>query len=700
VGSKQVKNINNLQAGQLPVHEARNPGSARYSNGLIEATGARFIGGRVTHANGTTPPENHLFKNDFVPYPDGKTYLRNTDKSPADTTSALTADLPATGIAESLNDKISRMINGQLHLSKTGIADNAYNQTGKYNKFDIGLTNANARLVSSTGDIIYVSKDIRYCRAIIYTEPTDVTQYWTTLGTKKFWKSEVDYLLGGVTLDRQQDDTGSKPITICNGKEAISDYTEIYHDIVFYSNLRASINISPIIYTIKKGWYKPTASTSLYLVGKMKMFSGSPKDPRRYAYTAGEINDTQLSDVSVNTDNSRQDQIGMDDVYVMRWSVAGTEDQIDYNLDDSDVQALNVPYAWTSQPPGATAKTFFFSTARNKVVRLRRCGVAQFVDNTGTSQATTGERDFYVGFTKLAVGAGDGNVRTVGGSAGDAYLATLGEKPLWVEPGYQGVFAGTEEAEYLISNEQSTTSFTVQKIASIGSGSATTDYCDAATTLYGNIYFITKRGVARLQFSTERNSYIPVITDIVDMGFSKPLSIASSKELNCIILFCEDGRFVQIAPDTGAVSVVRFASPSTSVDLYSPVGVCTESGEVKFVWVSGTTYRQTFLSRNTVSATNLRTTFFGAFPESYTKINKVFIALSDSFGGRVKASSQIEWQDIEYTGEEIQARNFTGIKQLYLRDFVANESEGRGIDISFEADENMNIAYVAVEGEV
>ena len=592
MGSKRIRFYNNLQAGQLPHHEANNPSSQRYNNGLIQASGARFIGGRVTHANGTTQPSSHLFLSEFVPYPDGKTYIRNTDAAGADTVAALSADTSA-GVIESLSDKLPRLVNAQAHLAKTGIADNNYNQTGKYNKFDIGLVDVGARLASSTGDVIYVSQDIRYCRAITYTDPTDIVQYWGLVGVRSFHRDEQHYTGGSRNFNRSRDDTGINPITIVQGKESVSDYTDLVADLgLTYRKFSAYIDISPKIYTIKKGWYKPTASVSLYLVGKMKMFSGSPRDPRQYSHHFPSIDDSNLHALDLNTNSVRQNQTGLDDVFILRWAT-GTEDQITYSLNDTDVQALDLAYGLTSQPPGAIAKTFYFSTARNKVVKLRRCGIAQFVDNTAGG-LTNGERDFYVGFTALASAPGSGNTRVLGAAAGDPYLATLGKKPTWVEPAYQGVFAGTQDGEFLIANEQSQATFTIQKISSVGSGSDTTDYCDCSTSLYGNIYFITKRGIARLQFSQERNSFIPVITDTIDMGFAKPLSIASSKTLNCIIVFCQDGSWIQISPDTGAVSVVDFVAPSTDSALYSPVGVCTENGEVKFIWVSNSVYVQSF----------------------------------------------------------------------------------------------------------
>ena len=73
--------------------------------------------------------------------------------------------------------------------------------------------------------------------------------------------------------------------------------------------------------------------------------------------------------------------------------------------------------------------------------------------------------------------------------------------------------------------------------------------------------------------------------------------------------------------------------------------------------------------------------------------------MSDSFGGKVRVSSQSDFQQIDYTSAEIAAGSFTGVKKIDAIDVVGNNGEGRGVEVIFEANEPMNIAYIAVEGE-
>lgn len=702
--------VNTLQAGQLPEHEANNPSSPRFANGLLIANGARFVGGRVTHANGTTKSSQHLFRTDFVPYPDGRTYLRNTDKTADDTSSTLPSDTAA-GTSESLNDQLDRFLNNQTALASAGISDLNYRSTGKYDKFTNGLTWVNARLASSTGDVIYVSKDIKYCRAVVYTDPRDSVQYWSVLARKKLWVRDEwrGHLFDGWHDDRK-DKTGNYPITIAHGKE-FNSRTKRESDLSGAdSRLTANIEIQPIIYTIKRGWYKPTSSISLYLVGKMMMFRQElvsntfyPIDPKEYSLSSGELGSKNNS-VSVDTNDKRQSQGDLEDVYVLRWATA-TEDQITYaNLETGSdpVQALDAQYGLTSQPPGAITKKFYFQTARNKVSRLRRVGIAHFVDSTGTAQPTNGERDFYVGFTKLAAAAGDGANTTIGTSATDAYIASIGGKPMWIELGYQGVFAGTSDGEYIISNEQSATDYTIQKISSVGAGQSGTDYIDASTSIDGIIWFITRRGIAHLQFSNESQTFIPIVIDIIDMGFSKPKSISSSKTIKVLIVCCEDGTVLQIDPITGAVSTISVSNPGTDSTLYDLVGTCTEDGESKFVWISAGVYYQSFLDSNSKISTTIVTTSFGQSQETNVKINKVFISMSKSLGGKVRIYGQDDskWVDIPYTPEDLQLGYFSGIKEIPIYDSVQNKNTGKQIEVIFDSQDQMNISYISVSGEI
>ncbi len=707
---RQLNLVNTLQSGQLPEHEANNPASPRFQNGLLVADGARFIGGRVTHANSTTKASAHLFRTDFVPYPDGRTYLRNTDKTAVDTSATLSADTAA-GTAESFNDQLDRYLNNQTALSSAGIADLNYRSTGKYDKFTNGLTWVNARLASSTGDVIYVAKDIKYCRAVIYTDPRDSIQYWSVLAKKKLWVRDHwrGWAFDSYHRDTK-DKTGNYPITISQGKESNSKESAERPSSGGRSFLTANIEIQPIIYTIKRGWYKPTASVSLYLVGKMMMFRQElvsdviyPVDPKEYSLSSGELGSVNNS-VSVDTNNKRQNQSELEDVYVLRWATA-TEDQITYaNLETGSdpVQALDVQYGLTSQPPGAVTKKFYFQTARNKVSRLRRIGIAHFVDSTGTSQPTNGERDFYVGFTKLAAAAGDGANTTIGTAATDAYIASISGKPMWVELGYQGVFAGTADGEYIISNEQSATDYTIQKISSVGAGQSGTDYVDASTSLDGIIWFITKRGIAHLQFSNESQTFIPVIIDILDMGFSKPKSISSSKTIKVLIVCCEDGTTLQLDPVSGAVSTITVSNPGIDSNLYDLIGTCTEDGESKFVWVSAGSYYQSFLDINSQIQTTIVTTAFGQSQESNVKINKVFLSLSKSLGGQVRIYGQDddEWIDIPYTPDDLALGYFSGIKEVIVNDVLQNKNTGKQIEVRFDSQDAMNLAYISIMGEI
>ncbi len=713
--------FNSMQAGRLPTHEARNPLSQRYANGLITAENARFIGGRVTHANGCTPITDLILNCDKMPYPDGRYYLRNTDEGSVKTASSVPNDTASgAGVTETFNDRLERMINQQLHIAHTGNSDPVYKS---YGKADVGLgnysdnriTDINARVLNN-GEAFNVTKKIRYVRAVVYTNTDTGKLQWAILG-KKTQKKTDKWSYGAFAFGRSQetrDETGSYPITICNGSEGVSgsrdDTNGAPPPVTQFSTLEASISIEPIINTIDRG--TPVAGISLYLVGKMRMFSGFT-DPKSYTYSASNIGGVGGKNVDLNTSKVTQSQSGYEDIYILRWATA-TEDQINLALLETGsdpVQALaplnTITYPFTFSAPGVN-QTIFFSTVRNKVLKLRRVGICQLIDSGGaspSSQPTTGT-DFYIGFSKLVGTKGDGNVRIIAGTAGDPYVVPLGSTPRWIELGYQGIFCGTDEAEFLISNEQDQTKYTVQRISSVGCGSGQTDYIDASTSLNGNIYFLTKRGMSHLQFSTEKQSFIPQTIDMIDMGFAKPKSIASSKQLNCIVIHCEDGTFVQIAPDTGAISTIIPLNPTDGTTFYSIVGLSTDNGEARFVWVSGSSYKQNFLSDTSFLTTTIETTAFGSMPEAATKLNRLFISMSDTFGGQIvvggqlKADGSPDWQQLKYDSVATQNASFTGIMRIDLNMVIDNQDAGKTILLQFSAQDKMNISYVAVEGEI
>jgi len=704
--AKAIQAINTLQSGQLATHEAHNPSSQKYANGLISANGVRFIGGRATHANGVRDFTDHKFRTDFVPFPDGGTYIRNSSALLADTVSALSADLPSSTV-QSLNDRIDSMFAQQKHLARIGSAEDPDHViTGRNDMFLDGISSGNSLICSNTTDSIYVAQDIPYYKAVIYTDPETNTRRWGVVGIYKLRIGDYDQ--NGIK-------NGIRRYAICNGNEYASK------NIYYGSNSNGSINyvttinIYPIQFVIKKGWYHPLSNIGLYLVGKMGMFNSSS------VYEVKDLNTYVFSSTydSLDTGGTKQSPSGLDNIPIFRWATT-SEDQTVYNPSDSNhlaewyqetsINDIFGPVATSSysgysfsSATGGAVRQFYFTTARNKVIKLRRCGVAQFVDTASSSNKTNSERDFYVGFTKLATSPGDSLLTTIGTSTtddGSQYIAYLGSKPLWVEAVYQGVFAGTSEGEYLISNEQLAKSYTVQKISSVGSGAETTDYTDVATSLYGITYFITKRGIAHLNFSTERNSYIPSIVDMLDMGFSRPVSICSSKSLNCVIIHCSDGTIVQMAPDTGALSVIDVGSPSTSIsDTYLFKGVATEDGEAKFVWISNTgVYVQSFLSDSISIPSTLVTTAFSNNTNSNVKFNKIIISISKSFGGKVGVYGK-ELVDIPYTADEIAARSFTGVKTILVNDLISAPGEEKCVEVSFESNNEMNISYVGIEGE-
>jgi len=697
--AKAIQAINTLQSGQLATHEAHNPSSQKYANGLIKATGVRFTGGRATHANGVGPFSPHLFRTDFVPYPDGGTYIRNTNATLADSVSTLSSDL-ASSTSESLDDRLKKLITQQYHLSRIGTEeDTTHLYSGRPDKFLDGVSSAGSLICSSTSDVIYLANDISYVRAIKYIDPTTLNPRWGILGKTRRYFSDI-VVFGNISGGLPS--TVTDEYTICNGFEKVSrksGRSSSSGQMTWTENLE----VSPVVFTIKKGWYNPFSNISMYLVGKLGMFTPSaeftPVDRKTYNMFSDSYQFTNLT-----TADTIQLPTGYEGIFVVRWATT-SEDQIAYDssspTSDSLVQSLYNEYTLKQATASTSTRRFYFTTARNKVVKLRRCGVAQFVDTLSSTQ-TNGERDFYVGFTKLATSTGSGLAMTIDTSTTDdttQYMVYLGSKPLWVEPVYQGVFAGTSDGEFLISNEQLAKSYSVQRISSVGSGAGTTDYIDVATSLYGITYFLTKRGVAHLNFSTERNSYIPSVVDMVDMGFKKPVSICSSKSLDCVLVHCYDGTIVQMSPETGAFSTISVASPDTESVKYQFIGLATEDGEAKFVWLSESgSYVQAFLSDQTSLASTVVTTAFSNQPNSNVKFNKVILSLSNSFGGKVGVYGN-DLVDIPYTADEIAARSFTGIKTVIINDLISRPGEEKSIQVEFESNNDMNISYIGIEGE-
>lgn len=712
MAGKQTGNsqqFNSLQAGLLPTHEANNPASQRYQHGLQESVGVKVISGRVTHMPSPSAPETHKLPLDFVPYKDGSYYKRNTAGSSGESlTTTIPTDFTNVSIQPlSLSDRIKSKMSSGDFLARPSTNDNTGKyESGGWQSFDkpSDYTEASCK-VFATGEKIAVGGNLKFVRAVSFSDDSGLR--WGMVGRKKASK-RVKYRNGffAKEYDLSIDET-SDQYTVVNGNGSKSSAWSVYSYPIMVDIVKGTIEVHPIIRTLKAGQLLE-ATADIYLVGEIKMFKSSVaasdlfKNPRSYsqAFTS-KLGNTSASvswDASKQSDKQIEDEV--DTIYVLRWGTGdtglGTSDTPIQTLGaEIDSNAFGFPANAVSST--ATNNMFDFAFMRNKVHHKRRIGIANFIP----SSAITGfDKPSCVGFSKIDAGNDRGQTTVLSSAPTAPFVAFLDGDAQWVEIGYQGIFAGSSNGEFIISGDTDATSFTVNRISSIGSiAPRDRNYCDNSCQLNGVIYFITKTGIASLTFSNESQSYIPRTVNIVDYANSSPVSIASSKMNGSIIVTCADGSIISVFQETGSASMVNVPMP----DGYDLVGVRTEDGEPLFVALSNATYKSIKFSETQVSDSTFMTTRFFAGPEKISKINKVYLFLSNSFGGRVRAEGQESWTEIGYTAQEIadwtSGKSFTGTKEVFIGDVAGDHGSGRAIEVNFTSSEPMNIVGISVGGD-
>jgi hypothetical protein len=695
--------FNSMQAGQLALHESKNPSSPRYAHGLESADGVVALAGRLTHA---PLPEDtssaHLYPADYCPYPDSSYYLRNTASGDA---ASLTGDISGLTTANNLSDTLNNMMIAGNYLAYTSTSGFP---GGKYNSFNGALNNSACRVGTATTSFLTSGK-VKFVRAVAFT--VGGIQRWAIVGdigvkTKQQW---FEYII--FYKENNLDETPSSPVTICNGK---GSYTESGKS-AWYEPTVGTFTVIPETETIPLP--AVTLVSDLYLVGKMSMFDliknkgdTSFTDARSRSFTVTAHSGTVATythDKSLNGEKPDDN-----DIYILAWGTGGASPVWSIgSSDDSAVQALKFTSTdiFTVSTGFTGGSTFAFMTPRNKIVGKRRVGIAQ----VGTGASGAGPRSGCIGFSKVFDNAGSGNHRVIGTLSTDPYVVTLDSKaPLWVEVSYQGVYCGTDDAEYLISGEQDLKAYNLRKISSVGgSASINQDLFDASTQLDGVIYFLTKTGFATFQFSNEAQGYIPKRINLIDYGFSTPTSIASFRDGRCILMFAPSmdvpgtyasypsNTIIIYTPESGSITSLNFPQLVVSSSTYYPIGVRTDKDNTHVIYSNGTIKKMVHISNTKISGSNIRTTRFMVGPERIPKINKIYLMMSNSFGGRVRVEGQTEWEQIPYSSTEIALGSFTGTKEIRVADTVSDHSIGKYIEINFTADEKMNLVGVAVGGD-
>lgn len=756
-------NFNSLQAGMLPIHESQNPVDQRYQSGLELAGGISFSRGRVSKFVGVENVSPHVFPADYVPYPDAEFYKRNTSNGSVSTFTTIPSDdiIGASESLGSRLERIisegnplsrprvasSALVVGTIYRI-TFVGTSNWNAVGYVGTPAIGglftatgtitgdglAMQADLASVNQYGDKTFflpsspytgsqskllaanetsaVNINLKYARAVSYNSGDGIR--WGVIGKVKFYvrKTEQYYLsalprtlVGNYTIgwnDRSvQDIEEYIGYTICNGsgKKIISTYYTDLSGGTLSSGATERVKwemfveVSVVIETVKSGSIIKNGLLDLYLVGRGDMLNIAGLEPRSFSYKSS-YGDKRTATTDRLTD-SFESLSDASSIYILRWASAG-EDQGFSDVDTPALQAVGASTAFSYTNVATTGSTqFFFSFARNKISYGRRVGIARLksTQNLGIPQ------DSGIGFAQQNNGA-ISTIAIPATTETEPYFVILDSSPVWVEVGYKGVFCGTEYGEYLISNEALAKSYSVQRISSIGAtdSPASLDYCDSSTLINGTIYFLTKTGVAHLQFSTEAQTYIPSKVNLEEYGYSGPSSISSSRKYNCLFVSFKNGSTACIFLDTGAISYFTPMNKSDSTGDLVYVGTRTENGEPVFVFRSQTAYKMAGLSSNFLTS-RIRTTKFFSGPERVAKINKVYLYLSESFGGRVRVTGNDDWISIPYEPDEIAAKLFTGVKEISVYDTVGPHGTGKSIEIEFAPDEPMNIVGVSVGGD-
>ena len=379
---------------------------------------------------------------------------------------------------------------------------------------------------------------------------------------------------------------------------------------------------------------------------------------------------------------------------------------------------------------------FAFTTKRTIVSGLRRFGqglIADLASSTATS-ATTDQANLAFCATQLAAAPGDGLKCNLTPSSGtEPYALRFTSPPLWYEKVYQGIFVGTKQGEWLIRNDQigpaGTNGVNSVQVSSVGcAADDINDYRSASTMLNGHIFFITPKGVGQLTFSNEQQTYLPQIIDLEAKGFGIPVSIASSKQYNQVLVHTRlpsliDGvnkpstnpsgdQIVQINAlnnGIGILPVTQRLLPGSTTRYGTFYGIDTVNGEPRFAFqdpgTNPTVWYQTGLATSNVPV-NIRTTKFGPMIEGRAIIRKVYLSLADTIGGRVRVVNsqnekwiEIDYKDVEINSARIDNVGFTGYKEIAVPDLTDNKDGGKALEFNWDPSERVNLVSVTVKVE-
>ena len=726
---KPIRQRNTGMAGLLSPSNSQNVSNKKYSEGLQWAQGVRFKNGNIDHGYNIGPVTPQLFRAEYLPYPDSRYYIRggvvsgNASTIPADT--ALDNNL-STLIKSALQN--GNFIGSPSALSSGYTPPSVfpagytlaqlqadYASSG-YWAADNTTTGVGQLVTGGATNYIHVPQDIQYYRALKWQNGGQTE--WGLLGNKTGSFHE-DYhrwwWFAGVfgTADR----TNLNANTMCRGSQVVSGE----HDKADFSGgmslIKASLSIQPTLFTLKAGYYKPS-SLSLFLVGTASMFKSAPQI-QNIEFSGSSTDEVSNSCTVDSSSVAPSVPSGHEDTPVFYFDTAyPPTPSLGYWTSDSDITA---PTIFSMTPQADSNPPYFkFVGARNKSVRSRRVGIARFfAQGTTTYTPTAGSSDeLYVGFTGINP-ASTGSSGYLGltvtlntGTANtfDPYILRLDGPPLWVQQAYQGVFAGTATAEHLIQNEQVSPAAggaNIIKVSSVGTNTgrpavAMADFCDYATALAGNLYWCAPRGVGHMRYSNEGGSYLPEVVDLVEYGLGRPVSIASSAKMECLIVHTDAGNLVMIEPTVGVVSVMSPFSPSNDSTTYSLVGVSTCEGEVRIVWSypsSGSLAYVEAMMIEQPAPSIIRTTAFGAGEGGRFRIKKLWLHLQGCTGGTYQVQGDASAQAIPLTSDDI-VLGYTGIKEIPVYGKLADRDAGLYVEVQFQASDQFALLAIEAEGEI
>ena len=729
----KIIQTNTLQAGALGDVDRYRPMSPRYATGCEIAENCIPQGGVLTNAPGFGSLVPFMYRAQSLPPPDQKYYLRNqaaTDQTTPEQATWANDTVVTTNLKTKLDNAMAA---GTYWAKRSG--DNG---VGSYSDtVAMPFTGSNTPFWATTDSNTVENNDtIKYVRGFQFTNPATGRLEWGIVCEKTVSVTDIQWSPANTKKTPATQDLepvlvlGRAPVEVSaasySEKRVLEPNPNVRmiaraDTILSWSELTATIKVTPKVYTAPKGWFR-NSGTDVTIVGTMEMFAGAP-NITKYTYTASvEPVDGQANTATVDTSKTLGNVAGMKDYLVLYYgapAAGSTPDELVVGRD-----------AGFTVTPGASSlsggKRYYFQTTRTIVVGARRIGKAIYSDSADAVPATNTPDQRNLGLAATKIGQGSGN--TPGTEATDPWFLSFDSPVQWYEPTYNGVVVGTSKAEYVLANEQSaptstTAGVSVRRISSIGTPLDLSDHVAISTQLNGNILFCTTRGVAQVTFSTERQQYLPQMIDLVAMGFGAPLSIASSKRLGIVFVYTDKAKIVCLHPDTGGITIMTGLTKTSGDVVYSLVGLDTVDGEPRIVWrgiVGNTpTYKMCVLEGLSNATMLVRTSRFGAYTGKNGLVQRAYVSLINANGGRVRVAAsqnqttEFKWLELPYLVGQVDptgyvpsdaeraagftSATFTGVLLVEVSDTADNPSEGKAIELQFLPGECGTIVSVAVE---